>query len=128
MATGATGRPLDLVALARRHEGQTARDLHLPRSLWCGDFVNLVRREAGLRPVPSRLARDQAKGGHRIAEARVGAVVVFARGRGGTSGHVGVISGVRPNGDLVVISGNHNRRVAEAVYPRRRVVAIVDPS
>jgi hypothetical protein len=41
--------------------------------------------------------------------------------RGG--GHVGVVSGIDANGDPIVISGNHNRKVAEAVYPRHRVYA-----
>lgn len=121
------GSRSDLVSIARRHIGATARDLHLPRSLWCGDFVNLVRKEAGLSPVPSRLARDQARGGRHLSEPRPGAVVVLSRGRGGRAGHTGIISAVTPSGDLVVISGNHRRHVAEAVYPRWRVVAFVDP-
>lgn len=127
-SVGSIGRPLDLVSTARRHVGATARDLRLPRSLWCGDFVNLVRREAGLSPVPSRLARDQQRGGVRLSRPRVGAIVVLSRGRSNSAGHTGIISGELPNGDLVVVSGNHNRHVSESVYPRSRVIAIVDPS
>jgi len=52
--------------------------------------------------------------------------------RGG--GHVGVVTGVEPNGDVRVISGNtwnretgYRRTVAEGVYPRSRVYAYVLP-
>lgn len=131
---GATGRPMDLVAVARRHVGARARDLGLPRALWCADFVNLARREAGLRAVPSRLARDQIAGGRRVAEPRPGVVVVVSRRGGRLAAHTGVVSEVLPTGDVVVISGNSGtrdrsgRRVTEAVYPRSRVIAFVDPN
>jgi hypothetical protein len=46
--------------------------------------------------------------------------------RGG--GHVGVVSGIDPNGNPIVISGNHNHTVAEAVYPRRRIITYVVPN
>jgi hypothetical protein len=45
--------------------------------------------------------------------------------RGG--GHVGVVSGIDPNGNPIIVSGNHNRTVAEAVYPRGRIRAYVVP-
>lgn len=48
----------------------------------------------------------------------VGAIAVMGR-RGG--GHVGVVSGITAAGDPVIISGNHSRRVAETVYPLRRI-------
>lgn len=123
-----SARPLDLVALARQHDGKRAAQLGLPRTLWCADFVNMVRREAGLRPVPSRLARDQALGGPRLASPRVGAIVVLSRGKSRVAAHTGIVSGITASGDLVVISGNHNRQVAEAVYARSRAIAFVDPS
>lgn len=55
---------------------------------------------------------------------QVGAIAVIGR-RGG--GHVGVVSGIDSNGNPIVVSGNHNRTVAESVYPRSRVVAYVVP-
>ena len=118
----------DLDSVARRYLNKTAADLRLPRSLWCADFTNLVRKEAGFRPVPSRHARDQVKGGQRISTPVIGAIVVLSRGRSWRSGHTGIVSGLTPGGDPVVISGNHNRRVAEAVYPRSRVIAYVVPN
>jgi uncharacterized protein (TIGR02594 family) len=122
----AIGAPTDLVALARRYKGKRASQLGLPRSLWCADFVNKVRLEAGLRAVPSRLARDQINGGRRIAEPVSGAVVILSRGRGG--GHTGFVAAVLPGGDIVVVSGNHGNRVAESTYRRSRVIAFVDPT
>jgi hypothetical protein len=50
----------------------------------------------------------------------------MSRGRRG--GHVGVVSGVTSNGDPIIISGNHNKRVGEATYPRARVIAFVMPT
>jgi hypothetical protein len=32
------------------------------------------------------------------------------------------VVGVTPNGDPVVKSGNHNHKVATAVYPKHRVI------
>jgi hypothetical protein len=46
--------------------------------------------------------------------------------RGG--GHVGVVSGIDPAGNPIIISGNHNHEVAESVYPRGRIYAYVMPS
>jgi hypothetical protein len=39
-----------------------------------------------------------------------------------------VVSGFDASGNPIVISGNHNNRVREAVYPRSRIRAWVSPS
>lgn len=114
-----------LVNVARRHMGATARDLGLPRSLWCADFLNMVAKQAGYQGTGSRLAASFASYGTRVSGPQVGAIAVMSRGRRG--GHVGIVSGVDERGNPIIISGNHNRRVAEAVYPRRRVYAYVIP-
>jgi len=62
--------------------------------------------------------------GTRVSGPQVGAIAVMGR-RGG--GHVGVVSGVDPNGNPIVVSGNHNRTVAESVYPAGRISAYVLP-
>jgi hypothetical protein len=49
----------------------------------------------------------------------------MSRGRRG--GHVGVVSGIDPNGNPIIISGNHGHRVGEGVYPRGRIYAYVMP-
>lgn len=115
----------DLVGAARRHIGKRAGDLGLPRSLWCADFVNAVRREAGLRTVPSRRAIDQAKGGRRLSAPAVGAIAIVTRPGGH---HTGIIAGFDQH-HLVLVSGNSfGRRVAEEHVSRKRLVAVIDPS
>lgn len=117
-----------LVGIARRHIGKRASDLGLPARLWCADFANLVRREAGFAAVPSRLARDQARVGRRLAAPAVGAIAVLSRRGGRLAGHTGIIWGFNEH-HVMLISGNAaGRRVAEETIPRSRVIAIVDPS
>jgi len=38
-----------------------------------------------------------------------------------------VVSGIDANGNPIIVSGNHNRTVAESVYPRSRISAYVMP-
>uniref|UniRef100_Q07IH2 Peptidase C51 domain-containing protein n=1 Tax=Rhodopseudomonas palustris (strain BisA53) TaxID=316055 RepID=Q07IH2_RHOP5 len=111
-----------LVAEARRYIGgnPTGRS-----ALWCARFMNMVLERAGLRGTGSDMARSFASYGQRVSGPQVGAIAVMSRGKRG--GHVGVVSGVDASGNPIVVSGNHNRRVAEAVYPRGRVFAYVMP-
>jgi uncharacterized protein (TIGR02594 family) len=67
------------------------------------------------------LASGYAHYGRRVAAPQVGAIAVMR-------GHVGVVSGVDANGNPIIVSGNHNRTVAESVYPRGRITAYVVPS
>jgi uncharacterized protein (TIGR02594 family) len=118
----ASGGFSPLVAEARRYLGGNptgwAHD-------WCGKFMNLVLERTGHRGTGSNFALSFARYGRRLGGPQVGAVAVMAR-RGG--GHVGVVSGVLPNGDVKVISGNHGHRVAESVYSRGRIVVFVLPT
>jgi uncharacterized protein (TIGR02594 family) len=111
-----------LVAEARRWMGgnPTGRS-----SAWCGNFMNLVLQRTGHRASPSNQARSFASYGRRLPGPQVGAIAVMSRGRNG--GHVGVVSGIDPNGNPIIISGNHGRKVGEGVYPRSRVYAYVMP-
>jgi len=111
-----------LVAEARRYLGTNPTRR---RSLWCGAFMNLVLERTGHKRGPSDLAKSFASYGQRVSGPQVGALAIMSRGRNG--GHVGVVSGVDANGNVIVVSGNHNNRVAEAVYPRRRIFAYVMP-
>lgn len=110
-------------AIARRYLGRTGPQLGLPSSLWCADFVNLVRKEAGLRAVASRRAFDQARHGRRIARPRVDALLITPRGRGG--GHVEWIVAVNADGSVTTIGGNVDRVVAERVRPA--IGIIIEP-
>jgi uncharacterized protein (TIGR02594 family) len=86
--------------------------------------MNFVLERTGRRGSGSDLARSFASYGHRVSGPQIGAIAVMVR-KGG--GHVGVVSGVDASGNPIVISGNHGHRVAEAVYPSRRVYAYVMP-
>ena len=112
----------NVVAEARRWIGgnPTGRS-----SLWCGNFMNFVLEPSGHQGSSSNMARSFASYGHRISGPQVGAIAVMSRGKRG--GHVGVVSGIDANGNPIIISGNHNRRVAESTYPRGRIYAYVMP-
>lgn len=93
-------------------------------TLWCGRFTDYVLRKSGYRG-GGDLASAYAKYGKRVSGPSVGAIAVMHRGRRG--GHVGIVTAVLPNGSIRVISGNHNNRVAESVYPKGRAYAYVVP-
>jgi uncharacterized protein (TIGR02594 family) len=108
----------DLVSRARAHLGQTAAQVGVRRNLWCGAFLNKIAGGGtGSDLAKSWLAKPRTG-------PRVGAIAVMGRGRGG---HVGVVSGFDGAGNPIIISGNHNRRVGESVYPKGRVIAYVAP-
>ena len=112
-----------LVAEARKYMGTNPTD----RSrLWCATFMNFVLARLGYAGTNSDAARSFAYYGRRISEPEIGAIAVLTRGKNG--GHVGVVSGIDPHGNPIVISGNHNKRVGEAVYARSRVIAYVMPT
>jgi uncharacterized protein (TIGR02594 family) len=110
----------DLVSEARKYIGTnpTGRG-----SLWCGAFMDLVLKRTG-HPGGGNLALAYKHYGTPVTGPKVGAIAVMGR-RGG--GHVGVVSGIDPNGNPIIVSGNHNHTVAEAVYPRSRISAYVMP-
>lgn len=111
-----------LVAKARSYLGSNPTGMS---AAWCARFMNMVLEKSGRRGTGSNMARSFAGYGRRVAGPQVGAIAVMARGRGG--GHVGIVSGIDKSGNPVIISGNHNRRVGEAVYPRGRIYAYVMP-
>ncbi|MGX7745050.1 TIGR02594 family protein [Rhodopseudomonas parapalustris] len=118
------GAGSSLVAEARSFIGRgnpTGR-----RALWCARFMNMVLQRTGHQGTGSDMASSFARYGQRISGPQVGAIAVMSRGRRG--GHVGVVSGIDPNGNPIVVSGNHGHRVAEAVYSRSRIYAYVMPS
>ncbi len=112
-----------LVAEARKYMGTNPTDR---KRLWCATFMNMVLAKAGYKGTNSDAAKSFAQYGHRISQPKVGAIAVLTRGR--TGGHVGVVSGIDADGNPIVISGNHGRKVGEATYPRSRVIAYVMPS
>jgi uncharacterized protein (TIGR02594 family) len=110
----------DLVSMARKYIGTNPTGM---KRLWCGAFMDLVLRQTGHKG-GSNLALDYLRYGKHVPGPQIGAIAVMGR-RGG--GHVGVVSGLDPNGNPIIISGNHNRTTAESVYPRGRIFAYVVP-
>ena len=112
----------NVVAEARRYIGgnPTGRS-----RLWCARFMNMVLKRSGHEGTGSDMASSFAHYGHRVSGPEIGAIAVMGR-RGG--GHVGVVSGIDPHGNPIIVSGNHGHRVAESVYPRGRIYAYVMPS
>ena len=109
-----------LVSEARKYLGTnpTGRS-----RLWCGAFMDMVLQRTGHKG-GGNLAKAYASYGPRVSGPQVGAIAVMGR-KGG--GHVGVVSGIDPNGNPIIVSGNHNRTVAESVYPAGRITAYVLP-
>jgi uncharacterized protein (TIGR02594 family) len=105
-----------LVSEARRYMGTnpTGRG-----SAWCGAFLDMVLKKTG-HAGGGNLARAYARYGTRVSGPQVGAIAVMNH-------HVGVVSGVDANGNPIIVSGNHNRTVAESVYPASRIIAYVAP-
>jgi uncharacterized protein (TIGR02594 family) len=115
---GATSNAL--VSEARKYIGTnpTGRG-----SLWCGAFMDMVLKQTG-HAGGGNLASAYSRYGTRVSGPQVGAIAVMGRHGGG---HVGVVSGVDPNGNPIIVSGNHNHTVAESVYPAGRINAYVLP-
>lgn len=109
-----------LVSEARKYLGTNPTGR---ATLWCGAFMDLVLKRTGHKG-GGNLASAYAGYGARVSGPQVGAIAVMRRGGGG---HVGVVSGIDPNGNPIIVSGNHNRTVAESVYPRGRIAAYVMP-
>ncbi|HVV61647.1 MAG TPA: TIGR02594 family protein [Pseudolabrys sp.] len=110
-----------LISEARRYLGTNPTGR---KSLWCGAFLDMVLKHTGHKG-GGNLARAYAHYGTRVAGPQVGAIAVLARSGGG---HVGIVTGVDAHGNPIIISGNHNHEVAEAVYPRGRIIAYVMPN
>lgn len=112
-----------LVAEARKYMGTNPTDR---KRLWCATFMNFILARLGYDGTNSDAAKSFAYYGQRISKPRIGAIAVLRRGQNG--GHVGVVTGVDGQGNPIVISGNHNDRVGEGIYPRSRVIAYVMPT
>lgn len=111
------------ISVARQYMGTNPTKR---RSLWCAEFLNFVLQRSGMKGTSSAMARSFVDYGQRISGPRVGAIAVI--NRGGSAGHVGIVTGIDSNGNPILLSGNHNNTVAEAPYPAKRVIAYVWPT
>jgi uncharacterized protein (TIGR02594 family) len=93
------------------------------RTAWCGRFLAMVLPGAAARLHNPAWARDWERLPH--VSARVGAVAVLHRGRGG---HVGLVSGFDAQGDPILIAGNAGGgRVREYPVAAKSVAVYVSP-
>lgn len=111
---------IDLVARAQKHLGTNPTGW---RSLWCARFMAMIAPELARKVPNPNLARSWAV--LPKVKPAPNTIAILARGRNPTAGHIGVVKGFDRKGNPIVISGNHNRRVAQSVYPKHRVVAYV---
>ena len=110
-----------LVTEARRYLGTNPTGR---KDLWCGAFLDMVLKRIGYKG-GGNLASAYARYGTRVSGPQIGAIAVMWRQGGG---HVGIVTGLDKKGNPIIISGNYQKRVAEAVYPRGRIYAYVIPS
>lgn len=108
----------NLLADAMNFVGMGARQLGLPLSLWCADFINMLTGSG-----TDRTARSYMKRGTKADPGCVGCVVVLTRTGGG---HVGVVKDYDKRGNPIVVSGNSTgRKVAIGMYPKQIMLGIV---
>lgn len=117
-----------MIAAAQTHIGKSGAQLRVKhRRLWCGEFMGMLADAVGAKkPRNPNWAADWAEVGHRTTAPSVGAIALIGRGK--RIAHVGLVTGVDANGNPIILSGNHNDRVAVAPYPRGRIAAYIIPS
>jgi len=112
----------DLTKLLSDGNDMKVDPTHIP---WCAGFVNAVLSKAGYQGTGSLLARSFLGYGIPTTYPREGDIVVFARGKSKTAGHVGfyvgeeTLDGVKY---IKVLGGNQNREVSVAYYPANKLL------
>ena len=115
---GMLAAPLDirtgpqLVAVAQRYIG--ARRFTAHARAWCADALGVWLHKAGYSNTGDGRAISYLRYGH-PAPMRVGAIAVLKH-------HVGIVADVTPRG-VVLLSGNHGRKVGYGLYSARRILA-----
>lgn len=89
---------------------------------WCAAYVGGVLEEAGIRSTRKANARSYLDHGRVLDRPALGAVVVFARGSNGWSGHVGFVVGRNRAGNLMVLGGNQGDMVRVSAFNTDRVL------
>lgn len=108
-----------LIAVPSAGEEGSGRPADCPGA-WCGCWLS--KQIFGENRRDLWVAKNWLKFPH--TEPRIGSIAVMSR-RGG--GHVGVVVSFDERGNPILKSGNYNRRVATAVYPKSRIIAYVSP-
>lgn len=106
-----------VLAVAQRYIG-SGRFTPWARA-WCADAVNAWLRMAGYRGTGDGRAISFARYG-RPSGPQIGAIAVLRH-------HVGIVIG-RSGRGVVLLSGNHSRRVGIGVYASHRIIAFREPA
>ena len=109
-----------VIAVPAAGEEGSARPADCPSRAWCGCW--LAKQIFGENRRDLWIAKNWLK--FPRTEPRIGSIAVMTRQGGG---HVGVVVSFDGNGNPILKSGNHNRRVATAVYSKSRIIAYVSP-
>lgn len=113
IAAGVTAAMTPLAQIAGRYLGGNPTGW---RSRWCGNFMRLVVKQAGLPDHPGgNLARNWVRYGRPSGPVN-GAIGVLRS-------HVGIVIGRCPDGRIRLRSGNHSRRVGDGCYAAHRFIA-----
>jgi hypothetical protein len=95
---------------------------------WCAYFTSWVAQQAGVPVGPSGsgigyvpTVKQWAESAGRYIPAgggapQVGDLVVFDRGGDGVLDHIGVVTGVRPDGGIETVEGNSSNKVSARSY------------
>lgn len=122
--------PSALLAYAKADVGKRGPQLGLPSSLWCADAINAWLRKVGLPGSRSRMARSFAAHPNfvKVKKPVPGDIVVIARGRSKTYGHVALYNGKCGKGGIRMLGGNQGGgRVTDQCVYGRTVIAFVRP-
>lgn len=94
---------------------------------WCAAFVGSCLKRAGMRYLPTLLARDYTKYGPDVKKPEVGRIAVFWRGSPSSwKGHVGFITKFDDE-SLWILGGNQGNEVSVEKFSRSKLLAIVEP-
>jgi len=100
---------------------QSFRDDETP---WCAAFVGSILELCDIQSTRSAAARSYQSWGVEIDKPIPGCIVVFWRGNpNGYNGHVGFVTGVTRDGNLIVLGGNQGDAINEKAFSRDRVVS-----
>ena len=111
------GQSTALIAVAERYIG--SRRFTARARAWCADAMNAWLAKAGYSGTGDGRAISFARYG-RPSAPKIGAIAVMRH-------HVGVVVG-RSSRGIVLLSGNHGRRVGVGVYSARRILAYREPT
>jgi uncharacterized protein (TIGR02594 family) len=110
-------------------DGKTLQGIRDDETAWCSSAMCAWMEAAGIKSPRSAMARSWSKWGVGLADAAVGAIVVFWRGsKSGPSGHVGIVTGRDKRGNLMVLGANQGNAVTVAPFGRERVLSYRWPS